>query len=138
METTFHSKVTTVDSLHQVSCFATNPKEIIEYHLPNDSSDSSDLEFILKKVMICLENFDIPNNYANPLTSKAFLPKTKKSKLNQICQDIIDHFYEMGLYGGLQGIVYHLIQLERIKRNSNDLVWIYFYQVFIILFFFFI
>ncbi|XP_023246881.1 endoribonuclease Dicer [Copidosoma floridanum] len=125
LEATFHSKVTTVESLEQVSNFATNPHERIVYYESPPEIDIPGIKYIMDTAKVVLENLDIPNKSRNLASSHVFSPQSKTVKLSNLLTDVIDHIKEMGLYGGNISILYHLIQCERLKRYSDDQKFIY-------------
>lgn len=125
---TFHAKIITIESLDVVANFATKPKEFVSYYDPPVDYDIlSDIYDILDKAGEILKLIDIPNAMVNPLSSEVFKPDSKNVKLNRVLEDVKENLNEMGLWGGNKGVLLHLIQLELIKKFSDDQV---LYQIF--------
>ena len=124
MEITFHSKICTVESLSIVENFSTNPQEIVKYYTPSEPSNVLNrVNEIIENAKNILEVIEIPNTMANNNSSDIFQPISKNTKIKRILSDITEHIIDMGLYGGMKSILLHLIQLEYIKKYSDEKVY---------------
>ncbi|XP_011871131.1 PREDICTED: endoribonuclease Dicer [Vollenhovia emeryi] len=121
LEITFHSKIATVESSDCIQGYCTNPKEDIvrytKYLLPK----------VMEKVTSILEaaannikeiKFNLDEIYCE--SSSQMRPKSKSSKLIAILKDIEKSTLQTGIYGGSKSALLHLIQLESLRKYSDD------------------
>ncbi|KAL7303434.1 hypothetical protein TKK_0004617 [Trichogramma kaykai] len=117
LEATFQAKIITVEDRSCVEQHATKPIEDVrnfDIHIKTD--EEIKIINLANKVARTISHVDIPSVNVNAETSKYFRPDPKQKKMKRLFEDIIYHFDEMGLLGGSNCILQHLIQTERIKR----------------------
>ncbi|EZA61552.1 Endoribonuclease Dicer [Ooceraea biroi] len=121
LEITFHAKIATVDSPDCIQGYCTNPSETIvtyrEYQLPE----------VVKKITQMVENItDIFNNINLDVdslyleSSAQMRPKKKLTKLLSIIRDIQVTASHGGIYAGSKSALLHLIQLETLRKQCDD------------------
>lgn len=111
----------TVESLQTVTDFSTNPKEFVDFFEPlKDCAVLNEIKEIIAKANAILDVVDVPNKMENKASSLEFRPDTKSMKLQKILADVQTHLEEMGLYGGSKSVLLHMIQLEYIKKYSDE------------------
>ncbi|XP_058793942.1 endoribonuclease Dicer isoform X1 [Phymastichus coffea] len=121
LEVTFHSKIITVQSLQTITDFSVNPKEFVDYVEPlRDSTVFHKVNNIIDEAKSILNVIEIPNKMENKASSVEFRPVSKNVKLQRILTDIQTHLEDMGLYGGSKSVLLHMIQLEYIKKYSDE------------------
>ncbi|XP_031782799.1 endoribonuclease Dicer [Nasonia vitripennis] len=121
LEVTFQAKIITVESLAYVTDYATNPKEFVEYYeTPHKISLLNEISAIVEYASSILKQVVLPNRMENPESSMIFKPVSKTIKLNRILSDVEEHLTDMGLYGGSESVLQHIIQLECLKRFGDE------------------
>ncbi|KAF2900394.1 hypothetical protein ILUMI_05788 [Ignelater luminosus] len=123
LETTFHSKVATVDELKNVIGYSTNPKEntrIFHTHIPLHI-DSKIVEYF-NNLMVILDKFHLNTAPVSPPKSslKPLEPEKGLQDLVNLIQDTVTHINLFGAFGGRLAVIAHMIQLERIKKHCQD------------------
>ncbi|CAG9823241.1 unnamed protein product [Phaedon cochleariae] len=123
LETTFHSKVATVNDLATVVRYSTNPKEelktCMDYHL-------SYTEVIvikqLTEALTYIESLKLNSttNVSNLEHVQMVKTDVTLKKLSNAIIDVNSHIKSMGTYGGLKAILAHTIQIERLKLSCSD------------------
>ncbi|XP_021927095.1 endoribonuclease Dicer-like isoform X2 [Zootermopsis nevadensis] len=131
LEKTFLSKVATCENMPVVGRYSTNPDEKVvffdeEYSGPGLSILNEGLEYLKKAqnfVDCILFDSDevVAHGHRPPNTTllNTGYKKTNK-KLNNILMDVIIHINMLGLFGGSQACVAHIIQLQRLRKNAED------------------
>ncbi|KAJ8969648.1 hypothetical protein NQ314_001650 [Rhamnusium bicolor] len=122
LETTYHSKVATVDGLAAVVGYSTNPVEnfvICRKH--NPSLIETMAINILSKVMDIIKNIKIESAQLNLKGLKPLEPEIGYKKLANLIDDLAIHIESMGTYGGVKATLAHMIQCERLRRHCEDL-----------------
>ncbi|KAG7196546.1 hypothetical protein KM043_018566 [Ampulex compressa] len=122
LETTFLSTVASIDSKVSVEGYCTNPKESVVLYEPYESQRIQTLIQQklddINQVLACvfLQNKLLLND-----SSTVFQARSKNSKLISIMLDVQDQLQQTGIYGCSKAVLLHLIQLERLKKNSDDM-----------------
>ncbi|XP_076668388.1 endoribonuclease Dcr-2 isoform X2 [Andrena cerasifolii] len=132
LEITFHAKVATITSATQVKNYYATPKEVIvqynEYEIPDVGKQINGIiteieevlnAIVLKSSLKCIES------------SEAFRPKSVNKKLLSILKDIQEQFANSGVYGASKAVLLHLIQLECIKKYTQEVETAYVLEYFI-------
>nr|XP_023020794.1 endoribonuclease Dicer-like [Leptinotarsa decemlineata] len=126
LETTFHSKVATVDGLAAVVGYSTNPSEhlkVCDAHIlePHERIATN----FLKKTETVLNFLRVDDSTkAKPLDLKGLQPLSTsagRKDLSNMLQDLAKHIETMGSYGGLKATVSCLIQVERMKQHCEEI-----------------
>ncbi|XP_036140493.1 endoribonuclease Dicer isoform X2 [Monomorium pharaonis] len=121
LEITFHAKIATVESTDSIQGCCTNPKETIieykEYPVPNVMEK---ITLIISTTMNSLKNVMFNLDLIYNESSKEMRPKSKSSKLQAIFNDVAGTSLNTGIYGGSKSALLHLIQLESLRRYSDD------------------
>ncbi|XP_044016604.1 endoribonuclease Dicer-like [Aphidius gifuensis] len=123
LESTFQSKVITVDSMISVIGYARVQEKI---ELFNDSSCNIDnllnikINNRLDNIVNILQSKCLPSDACNHASSVVFQPKTKNRRLLTIIENIKEHINTMGLYAGSKVILLHIIQLLCMKKSSQN------------------
>ncbi|KAG5868387.1 hypothetical protein JTB14_013589 [Gonioctena quinquepunctata] len=126
LETTFHSKVATVDGLAQVVGYSTNPSENFKFY---DNHILEPHEHIainfLEKTMDILKQFK-PDSTAKTqhLNLKGLRPLSASNGHKKVCNllgELIMQVESMGSYGGLKATISQLIQVERMKKHCQEI-----------------
>ncbi|XP_072751991.1 endoribonuclease Dicer [Anoplolepis gracilipes] len=123
LETTFQSKIATVESADCIEGYCTNPEESIVIYMKEETSQVIDkVTQIVKTVGETLQyiNLNIDDLYQE--SSKEMRPKAKCTKLIAIITDIGKTTSQTGIYGGSKSALLHLIQLESLRKYCNDLI----------------
>ncbi|KAF5273493.1 hypothetical protein FQA39_LY07510 [Lamprigera yunnana] len=122
LETTFHGKVLTVENLYTVSGYSTNPKETIcEYKSFQLTSLDEYVVSSLEEIIKDLSGMHFNENCNSFSPQKQSETEKKFKREISVAQDVIYHIKLLGAYGGLLALLAHMIQLERIKKNCQDL-----------------
>ncbi|CAL1687755.1 unnamed protein product [Lasius platythorax] len=121
LEITFQSKIATVESTNCIQGYCTNPKENIIMFMKYQTSEV--IEKIIQLIKISTEvlkntNLNFDDLYKE--SSPQMRPKTKSSKLTAVMRDIETTTLQTGIYGGSKSALLHLIQLESLRKYSND------------------
>ncbi|CAH1963375.1 unnamed protein product [Acanthoscelides obtectus] len=125
LETTFHSKVATVDELSDVIRYSTNPREKIILYQPYSLSNIEEtVSSVLKQVQELMQVVDIEEHFQ----SKELKPLKEKSyfkKMSNCMNEVTDTIRTMGTYGAVKAIISLMIKFERIKRycTIDIVVW---------------
>ncbi|XP_018402854.1 PREDICTED: endoribonuclease Dicer [Cyphomyrmex costatus] len=121
LEITFHAKIATVDSIDSIQEYCTNPKEkIITYTqclVPEIMKQLNDV--INTSTEVC-KNLKLNFDEIYKESSNKMKPRSKSSKLILILEDIEKVTLQAGLYCGSKSALLHLIQLESMRKYSND------------------
>ncbi|XP_076280664.1 endoribonuclease Dcr-2 isoform X2 [Lasioglossum baleicum] len=121
LEVTLHANVATVDSVAQVKNSYANPDVIFvrfkEYVLSDVGTLICKTIDEMVEVLNCVV---LKSSLRNIETSKRFRPKAITEKLANILADIKDQFLHAGIYGGSKCVLLHMIQLESIKKYTDD------------------
>ncbi|XP_020280276.1 endoribonuclease Dicer [Pseudomyrmex gracilis] len=121
LEITFQAKVATVDSTNSVQGFCTNPKEFIvkyeEYKIP---AMVEKINLMTEESSNILKNLTFSIDLIYYESAPEFRPKTKCSKFESIIRDIGLVAKQAGIYGGSKSALIHIIQLECLRKNSDD------------------
>jgi endoribonuclease Dicer len=131
LETTFLSKVATCENMPLVDRYSTNPIErVIKYNTERNTSGLSVLEKGLKLVENIQEfvqsiQFEldevVPPHERPPNT---VLMNTSQGKMNEklknLLTDVIFHIEMLGMFGGSQTCLAHIIQFERMRNKAQD------------------
>nr|CAH7736058.1 unnamed protein product [Callosobruchus chinensis] len=116
LETTFHSKVATVDALSDVIRYSTNPKEkIIVYQQYIPSVIEGTVVAILGHIRELLYTVDIEGRLKSQYL-KLLKEKSCFRKLSNCITEVTDTINAMGRYGAVKSIISLIIRFERIKR----------------------
>ncbi|XP_012287234.1 endoribonuclease Dicer [Orussus abietinus] len=122
LEVTFHAKIATLQSYAIVQNYATKPNEYVVLFTPLEANKLiTEVEEVLNDMISILNIVQLPNVCTNNDSSDVFQPKSKNSKLICVIEDIRDHVYQTGVYGGSKAVLLHMIQLEHIKKYNNDM-----------------
>lgn len=149
LETTYHSKVATVEELEAVvgwvnkttnftiNCnspivtalgyfnfrYSTNPKEFITtFHKYNLTAKEKYVVALLKKIKLGIKEVQFEPVKA-PIIIKGLKPLSNNEgtkNLRNLIDDLIYHIETMGSYGGYRACLAHVIQIERYFYNKND------------------
>ncbi|XP_018331371.1 endoribonuclease Dicer [Agrilus planipennis] len=123
LETTFQSKVATVDELKFVIGYSTNPEEKIMSFRKNPRTCLEDQIFkILETCIKIVQKIPKIQNCQSELANKHIplgVEKTYKDYVNML-KDIQMHVDMLGPYGGLIAALSYMIYLEKIKRHCED------------------
>ncbi|XP_023029780.1 dicer-2 [Leptinotarsa decemlineata] len=121
LETTYHSKVATVDGLADVVGYSTNPTEEFKFCQGHTLRYP---EYVavdtLKRTIAVLKVIRIECFQNNILGLKPLDPGDTYKRLWNLLEDVIVHIQIMGTYGGVKAAVSHLIQIERLKQHCDD------------------
>nr|CAI5861281.1 unnamed protein product [Callosobruchus analis] len=116
LETTFHSKVATVDALSDVIRYSTNPNEkIIMYQQYKPSTTEHTVIAILGHVRELMFAVDLEERLKSP-ELKPLKEKSCFRKLSNCMVEVTDTISAMGRYGAVKSIISLMIKFERIKR----------------------
>ncbi|KAK0080172.1 hypothetical protein PV326_008304 [Microctonus aethiopoides] len=120
LEITFHAKVITVDSLAPIKGYG-KPTEMIHcYDSPIESNIQKSLDKYIDYAIEVLDMVNLSQIASQNESSKIFQPRSKSLKLKCIFEDIREHCKTQGLYVAFKAILYHMVQLEQIKRCLDD------------------
>ncbi|CAH1110958.1 unnamed protein product [Psylliodes chrysocephalus] len=123
LETTYHSKVATVEELEAVVGYSTNPKEFITtFHKYNLTAKEKYVVALLKKIKLGIKEVQFEPVKA-PIIIKGLKPLSNNEgtkNLRNLIDDLIYHIETMGSYGGYRACLAHVIQIERIKKHCED------------------
>lgn len=131
LETTFLSKVATCENMPLVDSYSTNPIEKVERYNPEMKTAGLSA---LKKGLKLMENIQefvqsiqFESDQVVPPLERlpgAVLMNTSEGKMNKklknLLTDVILHIEMMGLFGGSQACLAHIIQLERLRKKAQD------------------
>ncbi|KAJ3665477.1 hypothetical protein Zmor_000970 [Zophobas morio] len=127
LETTYHSKVATVDGLDEVVGYSTNPQELFKICKASDPSGVDNLviarlERLIKtlqavKVEDCSNNVNLLSDNLKPLE-----PIDVLKRLRNLISDLVIHIKMLGTFGGYKACLSYMIQVERIKKHCQDTV----------------
>ncbi|CAG9838636.1 unnamed protein product [Diabrotica balteata] len=124
LETTFHSKVATVEELKDVIGYSTNPHEVVVgFDKHRLQMDELFAKARLEKIMLNLSNVmgnPIPIN----LTLKGLVPirvEEGQKRLINLLKDLVYHIETMGIYGGAKACQVNIIKIERLKKHCDDM-----------------
>ncbi|XP_011693477.1 PREDICTED: endoribonuclease Dicer-like isoform X2 [Wasmannia auropunctata] len=121
LEVTFHAKVTTVESSDCIQQYCTNPKEdIVKYTKYSAPEVMKTITHIIEASLEILKNVKLNFDEIYNESSPEMRPKTKSSKLTTIMTNIKTTTLQAGLYGGNISALLHLIQLESLRKYSDD------------------
>ncbi|KAJ8678831.1 hypothetical protein QAD02_014618, partial [Eretmocerus hayati] len=121
LEITFDASILTVDALESVKAYATDPKEFIEYYKPAPKSSVVDkIKLLIGYAEEVLKHLKLPEKMDHSASSPEFRPDSKNIKLRRILDDTLEHIDDAGMYGGSLSVLLHMIQLEKIKKSSDD------------------
>ncbi|KZC10938.1 Endoribonuclease Dicer [Dufourea novaeangliae] len=132
LETTLHAKIATVNSASEVQNYYGIPKETIAkfdaYIIPDVGIVINNL---MDKIIEFLNNIELLISFRNIETSEEFKPKSVNKKLKSVLLDIREQFAHAGIYGASKSILLHMIQIECIKKNTQDVETAYVLEYFI-------
>ncbi|XP_025991526.1 endoribonuclease dcr-1 [Solenopsis invicta] len=121
LEITFHAKIATVDSSDCIQGYCTNPKEeIIKYKKHPVPEVLEKINSIVNTSIEIVKNVKLNLDLIYNESSEPMRPKSKSSKLKAILTDIATTTSHTGIYGGSKSALLHLIQLESLKKYSDD------------------
>ncbi|XP_018354963.1 PREDICTED: endoribonuclease Dicer [Trachymyrmex septentrionalis] len=121
LEITFHAKIATVESTDSIQGCCTNPNEEIvkysKYLVPEVVNKIND---IIKTTKEVVNNIKLNFDEIYKESSEEMRPKPKSSKLMAILNDIGRISSQTGIYCGNKSALLHLIQLESLRKYSDD------------------
>ncbi|KAK4883339.1 hypothetical protein RN001_006658 [Aquatica leii] len=123
LETTFHSKIATVEDLEKVIGYSTNPNEVIRPYKRYTLNLIDQYSIIhLESLIKVLTQVKTQQKLSPPLNSHLKPLDVSTEFKDAICliKDVIYHITEFGSYVGELAVIAHTIQLERIKKNCQD------------------
>ncbi|CAG9824066.1 unnamed protein product [Phaedon cochleariae] len=126
LETTYHSKVATVDGLDKVVGYSTNPIEDFKICKPHESRTHETLaKNILDRTITVLKLIHPEvKRTVNSLRLQGLKPLDPEDGYRDLWNLVTDlrfHVETMGAFGGLKATTAHLVQVERIKKHCQDL-----------------
>ncbi|XP_057660796.1 endoribonuclease Dicer [Diorhabda carinulata] len=124
LETTYQSKVATVEELKSVVGYSTNPMEKLKIYGKHLGSFTE--KIIIEELSKLIDTISYIKSEPIPISLclKGLKPlklEEGEKKLRNLIQDLIFHVETMGPYGGLKACLSHIIQIERIKKHCDDL-----------------
>ncbi|XP_076178399.1 endoribonuclease Dcr-2 isoform X3 [Ptiloglossa arizonensis] len=126
LEVTFQAKIITVMSRVEIEDYCASPREVVikynEYIIPNLGRD---IIRTIDEINEMLKHIILKSDLNSTESSKELQPRSKIKKLICMLQDIQEHFMLTGLYGVSKSLLLHLIQLECMKKYSNDVETMY-------------
>ncbi|XP_044009238.1 endoribonuclease Dicer-like [Aphidius gifuensis] len=120
VETTFHSKVITIDSMVSVIGYARVTEKQVFYDDSLTNCNSSLFMNIFKDMTEILQVTHLQTPNCNQASSVIFQPKSTNRRLMSIVLSAQEHYNTMGLYGGSTVLLLHLIQLLSMEKNKTD------------------
>ncbi|KAG5314150.1 DICER Endoribonuclease, partial [Acromyrmex insinuator] len=121
LEVTFHAKIATVESTDSIQGYCTNPNEEIvkysKYLVPEVINKIND---IIKTTNEVIKNIKLNFDDIYKESSEEMRPKSKSSKLMAILDDVGKISSQAGIYCGNTSALLHLIQLESLRKYSDD------------------
>ncbi|PSN55289.1 hypothetical protein C0J52_01793, partial [Blattella germanica] len=132
LETTFQSTVATCENMDEVCFFATNPIELTVTfkegcstvgHIEQQARNwlNKTIQFIND---IAFENKKVCSPGHAPANLKVLDDSCNKEnkKLRNLLTDVIFHIDTLGMFGGSRACLAHIIQVERLRRKSEDML----------------
>lgn len=124
LETTYQSKVATVEELKAVVGYSTNPIERLKNFEKHLGSHTENL--IIGELLKVIETIKMIKSEPMPISIclKGLKPlklEEGEKKLKNLIEDLKYHIETMGVYGGMKACLSHIIQIERIKKHCDDL-----------------
>ncbi|KAG5875418.1 hypothetical protein JTB14_005316 [Gonioctena quinquepunctata] len=121
LETTYHSKVATVDGLVDVVGYSTNPAEQFKIcHTHVLTYPEQVVVYTLRRTIEILKNIKIECFQLKFIGLQPLEAEEGYKKLCNLIEDVIVHIQSMGTYGGIKATISHLIQIERLKQYCED------------------
>ncbi|XP_076391381.1 endoribonuclease Dcr-2 isoform X2 [Megachile rotundata] len=122
LEITFQAKVATVNSFEQLQNYYPVPQQVIvEYDLNVISDVENRVRAIISETCDILNKLLLNTMMKNIESDEVFRPKSVTKKLMSIMVDIQNQFSNAGIYGASKSALLHLIQLECLKKNADEL-----------------
>lgn len=116
LEITFHAKVVTA-----ITSVYTNPNEkIIEFDQYIIDNVGKQINNIIQETVRILNYVILRDNFKYNESSVIFRPKSINKKLLSILNNIKEQLSNTGIYGASKCLLLHLIQLECLKKNIED------------------
>ncbi|KYM88476.1 Endoribonuclease Dicer [Atta colombica] len=121
LEVTFHAKIATVESTDSIHGCYTNPnEEIVKYSKYLISEVVNKINDIIKTTKEVIKDIKLNFDEIYKESSEEMRPKSKSSKLTTIFDDIGRTSLHAGIYCGNKSALLHLIQLENLRKYSDD------------------
>ncbi|KYN08971.1 Endoribonuclease Dicer [Trachymyrmex cornetzi] len=121
LEITFHAKIATIESTDSIQGYCTNPNEEIvkysKYLVPEVVNKINDFIETTKEIV---KNIKLNFDEIYKESSEEMRPKSKSHKLMAILDDIARTSLQAGIYCGNKSALLHLIQLESLRKYSDD------------------
>ncbi|XP_029037837.2 endoribonuclease Dicer [Osmia bicornis bicornis] len=126
LEVTFQAKVATVNTFDQLRSYYPVPEQIfVKFDVCDPSDVENQITTIIMETGQILEQIVLDTSLRNIESSIEFRPKPVIKKLISIMEDIKNQFLHTGIYGADKSALLHLIQLECLKKNAEDLDTVY-------------
>ncbi|PNF18314.1 hypothetical protein B7P43_G14501 [Cryptotermes secundus] len=131
LETTFLSKVATCENMPLVDRYSTNPTEkVVKYSIDKKTPGLSVLEKglkLLKNIQEFVQSIQFECDQVVPPHERppnTVLMDTSQGKMNKklknLLTDVIFHIEMLGMFGGSQACLAHIIQFERLRKKAQE------------------
>ncbi|XP_043279610.1 endoribonuclease Dicer isoform X2 [Venturia canescens] len=121
LEITLHSRVATANSYNTFREYGNLDEKFVRYNPPTTYGIEVELGLLFDYAIGILDTIKLKGSFDCELSSKELSPKPKNLRLKNLIEDAREHINTMGLYGGSKCLLLHMIQLESMKKTTDDL-----------------